>query len=266
MILFGDSMPVQFFDSLFHIFDPRFPLSKNYFYNLESFTVSEYQSLLSNLKNEFEFRGGAIGSHRLQRFDQSFLLDALEKLGDNYVGVTQLPTDYPNSAIESLNRQRVRGLKFEFVANDEKRRTVIEDFIRRVFSLVKWHFHCVMSADKFLDWKPMVSRLCQDMQVVMVLPIEWQSVSSELVELLEKGLTLLITSSSLSNPQTLSFMKQCLSINQESILMATGLPEFDTKKNDCLVSTNVLKRVLVEFDGNELEKIFSYNARKFYHI
>lgn len=266
MILFGDSMPIQFFDSLFHLFDPRFPLSKNYFYNLESFTVSQYQSFVNNLKNDFEFVGGAITSHRLQRFDQSFLLDALERLGANYVGVTQLPTDYPDSAIESLNRQRVRGLKFEFVANDEKRRTVIEDFIKRVFTLVKWHVHFVMSAEQILEWKPMVGRLCQDMPVSIVLPTEWQSVSSQLVELLQKGLTLIVDNHSLSNPQTISFMKQSLSINSESILMATGLPEFDEKSIACLFSRNALEQILVEFDGNELERIFLDNARKFYNI
>ena len=47
--------------------------------------------------------GGAVVSGSFQKQDQTYLIDALEKLGPNYIGVTQLLANTSDETILSLN-------------------------------------------------------------------------------------------------------------------------------------------------------------------
>jgi len=71
------------FDAHFHIIDSNFPLIENNGYMPEPFTVSAYLEAIK----KYHFSGGAIVSGSFQGFDQGYLFSALEKLGQNYVGV-----------------------------------------------------------------------------------------------------------------------------------------------------------------------------------
>ncbi len=75
------------FDTHLHIIGPRFPLIENQGFLPEPFTCKDYLDKVQ----ELNVIGGAIVSGSFQGFDQNYLIDSLQKLGENFVGVTQLP-------------------------------------------------------------------------------------------------------------------------------------------------------------------------------
>ncbi len=82
------------FDVHCHIIDPHFPLIANNGFLPEPFGVDAYLSLVKPLG----IVGGAVVSGSFQGFDQSYLLDALARLGPGFVGVTQLPECWRRSS------------------------------------------------------------------------------------------------------------------------------------------------------------------------
>jgi hypothetical protein len=55
---------------------------------------------------------GAVVSGSFQADDQTYLMDALPRLGIGWVGVTQIPNDYPDDAIAKLGALGIRGVRF----------------------------------------------------------------------------------------------------------------------------------------------------------
>ncbi|WP_220181952.1 amidohydrolase [Rhodococcus sp. AG1013] len=100
---------VPLFDAPFHVIDSRFPLFENNGFIPEVFTVAQYRDRTAGLP----VVGGAVVSGSVQRFDQSFLLDALTQLGRGFVGVTQVAHDLPDKEIITLAERRVRGVRFK---------------------------------------------------------------------------------------------------------------------------------------------------------
>lgn len=96
------------FDAHLHIIDPRFPMVPNWGYLPQAFAVEGYLERAVPLG----VTGGSVVSGSFQGFDQGYLLDALEKLGPSFVGVTQLPASVPNEEVLRLDRAGVRAVRF----------------------------------------------------------------------------------------------------------------------------------------------------------
>jgi hypothetical protein len=79
--------------------------------------------------------GGAVVAGSFQGFDQTHLLEALERLGPGFVGVTQLPPAVSDEAILALDRAGVRAVRFNL------RRGGALDVVLalRVHELAGWH-------------------------------------------------------------------------------------------------------------------------------
>jgi predicted TIM-barrel fold metal-dependent hydrolase len=97
----------RLFDSHCHIVDHRFPIIPNQGYTPPNFTLSDYLALTKPLG----VVAGAVVSGSFQGTDQSNLMEVLPKLGAGWVGVTQIPTDYPDSEIIKLNAVGVRAVR-----------------------------------------------------------------------------------------------------------------------------------------------------------
>jgi predicted TIM-barrel fold metal-dependent hydrolase len=123
--------PLAVFDSHLHVIDPRFPLVANEGYVPEPFTAADYRARTT----ELDVRGGAIVSGSFQGTDQAYLLDALERLGPGFVGVTQLPADASDEEILALDRAGVRALRF----NLHRGGALDERLARRAHELAGWH-------------------------------------------------------------------------------------------------------------------------------
>src|SRR5262245_23407806 len=96
------------FDAHFHIIDHRYPLVSNHGYLPPEFRCEAYQEIAARL----EIIGGALVSGSYHGFDQSFILNALQRLGKNYVGVLQLPASVRDEDVIALDRAGVRGVRF----------------------------------------------------------------------------------------------------------------------------------------------------------
>jgi predicted TIM-barrel fold metal-dependent hydrolase len=126
---------VEVFDAHFHIIDPRFPLVPNQGYLPEPFSGDQYLSRMA----DFRLCGGAVVSASFQAFDQSYLLDALERLGPSFVGVTQLPGSAPDEEVIRLDRAGVRALRFNLKRGGSEDVSALDRMARRVHDLAGWH-------------------------------------------------------------------------------------------------------------------------------
>lgn len=74
-------------------------------------------------------------SGSFQGFDQSFLLDALERLGPTFVGVTQLPPSVSDEEVLALDASGVRAVRFTLARGG----SLDVDLALRVHELAGWH-------------------------------------------------------------------------------------------------------------------------------
>jgi predicted TIM-barrel fold metal-dependent hydrolase len=120
------------FDSHLHVIDPRFPLVANRGYLPPPFTVDDYRERTAALG----IVGGAVVSASFQAFDQTYLIDALERLGAGFVGVAQLPPTVSDEEILALDRAGVRALRFNLHRGDGE---FDEALALRAHALAGWH-------------------------------------------------------------------------------------------------------------------------------
>ncbi len=96
----------RLFDSHCHIIDHRFPIVPNQGYTPPNFPLEDYLAQAKPLG----VVAGAVVSGSFQANDQTYLMDILPKLGAGWVGVTQIPNDYPDAEIAKLGAaRRARG-------------------------------------------------------------------------------------------------------------------------------------------------------------
>lgn len=123
------------FDAHLHIINPAFPLQTNQDYQPPVFTVDDYRQASRDLN----ITGGAVVSGSFQGFDQDYLVDALSKLGPDFVGVTQLPADTPDATILELHQAGVRGVRFNLHRGGSEKLARLADFGARIHELAGWH-------------------------------------------------------------------------------------------------------------------------------
>src|SRR5690625_7612143 len=99
---------MNIFDSHLHIINKGFPIQENHGYLPDYFSVTDYLDRVHKLN----IKGGVVVSGCFQGFDQTYLVYALEKLGNVFVGVTQLPYATRNEEIVALAKLGVRALRF----------------------------------------------------------------------------------------------------------------------------------------------------------
>src|SRR6478735_11931361 len=99
---------MRVFDAHFHVIDPRFPLVPNQGYLPEPFTVDDYRARL-------DAAGGAVVSGSFQAFDQTYLIDALQRLGPGFVGVANVPPEISDEEVLALNDAGVRAFRCNLV-------------------------------------------------------------------------------------------------------------------------------------------------------
>jgi len=150
----------RLFDSHFHVIDHRFPIVENQGYRPPHFPLADYLAEAKPLG----VAGGAVVSGSFQAFDQTYLLDALAKLGRGWCGVAQIPTDCPDAEIARLAAAGVRAVRFNIM------RGGIDDFDQLVALATRCHavagWHCELYADAS-TLAPQVSRLSKLPQIVI---------------------------------------------------------------------------------------------------
>ena len=143
------------FDAHLHVIDPRFPLVPNDGYLPEAFTVEDYRTRTASLG----VVGGAVVSGSFQAFDQTYLLDALARLGSGFVGVTQLPATAPDEQILSLAQAGVRAVRFNVRRGGSETLEHLDVLARRVHELAGWHTELYLDAADLPDLTPVLAGL-----------------------------------------------------------------------------------------------------------
>lgn len=127
--------PRRLFDSHCHIIDHRFPIVANQGYVPPDFPLDAYLAEVRPLG----VVAGAIVSGSFQAHDQTWLMDALPRLGAGWAGVTQIPADYPDAGIARLAALGVRAARFNLFRGRIDDVDDIAALATRCHAVAGWH-------------------------------------------------------------------------------------------------------------------------------
>ena len=145
----------RLFDSHCHIIDHRFPIVANQGYTPPHFSLEDYLARATPLG----VVAGAVVSGSFQANDQSYLADALPRLGAGWVGVTQIPNDCPDEEIARLDAIGVRAVRFNLFRG---RIDTVDDIVamaNRVHAVAGWHSEMYADAAALKPHVAMLSKL-----------------------------------------------------------------------------------------------------------
>ncbi|WP_444894230.1 amidohydrolase family protein [Microbulbifer sp. TRSA001] len=245
---------LQIFDSHFHIINPQFPLFPNHGYLPPAFTLDDYRRELQN----YQLVGGAVVSGSFQRQDQAYLIDALAKLGEHYVGVTQLSANTPDTVILSLHKHGVRALRFNLVRGSSEQVDCLDSLARRVFELAGWHVELYIESSA-------LDRLYNKLIALPALSIDHMGLSKRgfptILKLAEKGVKVKASGfGRLDFDPAVAVLELCQA-NPSCLMFGSDLPSTRAprpfKPEDILLIHDSL-------DESLAEKVLVKNAFQFY--
>lgn len=247
---------VKIFDAHLHIIDPRFPLAENQGYLPPAFTASNYVAAVEH----FEVTGGAIVSGSFQGFDQSYLVDALDTLGDGFVGVTQLPADTSDEEILKLHGKGVRAIRFNVKRGGSETIERLDHFARRVHDIAGWHAELYIDSKDLEGLKETISRL-------PAVSIDHLGLSKqgfpELLKLVEQGVKVKATGFGRIDFDPSYAVRAIHETNPDALLFGTDLPSTRAKTPFQESDVTVIQEALGD---KEAEKVLFRNALKWYGI
>jgi predicted TIM-barrel fold metal-dependent hydrolase len=153
----GRAQQRKLFDSHCHIIDHRFPIVANQGYTPPNFPLEDYLAQTKPLG----VVAGAVVSGSFQANDQTYLMDILPKLGAGWVGVTQIPNDYPDAEIAKLGKLGVRAVRFNVFRG---RIDSVDDIVAlamRVHQVAGWHSEIYCDAAALAPHVDKLSKLPQ---------------------------------------------------------------------------------------------------------
>jgi predicted TIM-barrel fold metal-dependent hydrolase len=242
------------FDGHLHIIDPRFPLVPNRGYLPEPFTVEDYLDGTSKL----DLVGGAVVSGSFQGFDQSYLLDALERLGPSFVGVTQLPASVTDEEVLRLHAAGVRAVRFNLYRSGSEALDDLESLAFRVHDLARWH------AELYVDSKDL-PELEERLTALPRVTIDHLGMTrdgySALLRLVEKGVKVKATGFGRVRLDVPTALREISVVDPGTLIFGTDLP--GTRAERPFEEADV--DLIVETLGNTLaERILYENAAGWY--
>ena len=201
------------FDAHLHIIDPRFPLVASEGYVPEPFTVADYRAHTAGLG----VTGGSVVSGSFQGFDQAYLIDALERLGAGFAGVTQLPTTTPDEQILALDRAGVRAVRF----NLRRGGSLDAALAGRVHELAGWHVEVYAAGRDLLELEPRLARLPR--VSIDHLGLDADALPA-LLRLVERGAKVKATGFGRVDLDVESTLRAIAAVDPRALLFGTDLP------------------------------------------
>jgi predicted TIM-barrel fold metal-dependent hydrolase len=153
----GRAQQRRLFDSHCHIIDHRFPIVANQGYTPPNFPLKDYLAKAKPLG----VVAGAVVSGSFQANDQTYLMDILPKLGAGWVGVTQIPNDYPDAEIAKLGQLGVRAVRFNVLRGRIDSVDEIVALATRVHAVAGWHSEMYVDAATLAPHVAKLSKLPQ---------------------------------------------------------------------------------------------------------
>ncbi|WP_068984443.1 MULTISPECIES: amidohydrolase family protein [Lysinibacillus] len=245
---------MKIFDAHFHIIDFDFPITENQGYVPPSYVVEDYQKDTAT----YTIGGGAIVSGSFQGFDQGYLVNALEKMGSAFCGVTQLPFSVTDDEIIDLHKKGVRALRFNVKRGGSEDLSKLDYFARRVHDLAGWHSELYIDAKDLPDIAPTIEKL-------PAISIDHLGLSEEglphLLKLVEKGVRVKATGFGRVELDVKNALKSIYATNPEVLMFGTDLPSTRAKRPFAYEDVELIQEL---FDAMAAEKILYQNAMNFY--
>ncbi|NIP31268.1 MAG: amidohydrolase family protein [Candidatus Dadabacteria bacterium] len=244
------------FDSHFHIIDNQFPLVSNQGFIPEEFTCDDYLERM----RPYNLIGGAIVSGSFQGFDNSYLVKALDRLGDKFAGVLQLPESVTDDDILYLDKIGVRGVRFNLKRGGSQQLDYLKSMAQRVYELLDWHIEIYADSMK----------LSQLYDVIISLPsvsIDHLGITHDhfntVLKLAEKGVRVKASGFGRVDFNVKAALKDIYSANPDSLMFGTDHPSTRAPRP---YKEDDINLILETFDFESAQKIFCKNAVEFYKI
>lgn len=207
----------EIFDSHFHIIDHQFPLIPNHGFLPNEFTSDDY---LERMK-PYDLCGGAIVSGSFQALDQSYLVNALNKLGPSFVGVAQLPVTVSDDEVIQLDHAGVRAVRFNLKRGGSEDLRHLSSMAKRLYELAGWHVELYVDSS---DLPELYDTLIGLPSVSIDHLGLSQSGLSLLIKLVEKGVRVKATGFGRVNFDVKRTLQDLYSANPTSLMFGTDLP------------------------------------------
>ncbi|MGQ9024074.1 amidohydrolase family protein [Bacillus sp. 18-5] len=245
---------MRIFDAYFHIIDFNFPIQENQGYTPPSYVVDDYKRETADL----EIVGGAIVSGSFQGFDQGYLLKALDDLGPDFCGVTQLPFTATDDEIVHLDQQGVNALRFNVKRGGSEDISKLDYFARRVYELVGWHSELYIDAKHLLD-------ISSTLEQLPAISIDHLGLSEEglphLLKLVEKGVRVKATGFGRVDLNVEHALTSIYQTNPNALMFGTDLPSTRAKRPFEYGDVELIQQI---FDEKAADHILYENARHWY--
>ncbi len=245
-----------YFDAHLHIIDPDFPLVPNKGYLPNQFTCSDYLDQTHHNRPI----GGAIVSGSFQAFDQTYLVDALRRLGPTFVGVTQLPSDVSDEEILALHDSGVRALRFNLKRGGSEEVQHIDSMARSVHELAGWHIELYVDST-------VLDKLYATLIALPAISIDHLGLSAAgfkmLLKLVEKGAHVKATGFGRVNFEVSTALRDIYSSNPEALMFGTDLPSTRAPRP---YQDNDLSLVIDTLGEKAAANVLYKNAVAFYQL
>ena len=244
----------RLFDCHCHIIDHRFPIIPNQGYTPPSFPLDVYRARAALLHIE----GGAIVSGSFHGFDQTYLKAALTRLGNGWIGVTQVPNDMPDKEIADLEMIGVRALRFNLFRG---RIDSVDDVValaRRAHAAAGWHAEIYADAATLA---PHVGALSKLPRIVIDHLGMTEAGLPVVLDLVRAGAKVKATGFGRVKMDVASAIERIAKVNPAALMFGTDLPSTRAERPFAVDDINLIERVL----GAELAaKVYWDNAVDLY--
>lgn len=245
---------MRLFDAHFHIIDDRFPLVENNGYLPPVFNTTNYKAAVK----DYGVLGGAIVSGSFQAFDQTYLIDALQTLGDGFVGVANISKEMDTDLLTKLNEVGVVAVRFNVKRGGSEKIEELEKLSNQLFEQFGWHTELYIDSKDLKDLENIL-------RVIPTFSIDHLGLSKEglndLYKWVEKGIKVKATGFGRIDFDPIPVMKTIHSINPAALLFGTDLPS--TRANVPFTVKDI-ELVQQHFSEKEQEAIFYKNALEWY--
>jgi predicted TIM-barrel fold metal-dependent hydrolase len=205
------------FDAHLHIVDPRFPLIANQGFVPPPFTVDDYRERTRDLG----VAGGAVVSASFQGHDQTYLREALARLGPGFAGVAQIPPEIADAEVLELAASGVRAFRANLHRGGRERLDDLVALAPRVAELAGWH------AEVYLDARDL-PELAPRLQAAPRLVIDHLGLSRAglpaLLGLVERGAYVKASGFGRVDHDVPAALRAIAAVNPGALLFGTDLP------------------------------------------
>ncbi|MET0103336.1 MAG: amidohydrolase family protein [Sedimenticola sp.] len=245
---------MKIFDAHLHIIDSRFPLVPNQGYLPEPFTCDDYLARTGR----YELVGGAVVSGSFQAFDQTYLVDALERLGPAFVGVTQLPESVTDQQLLELDAAGVCALRFNLRRGGSEGARHLEQMARRVHEMVGWHVELYIDSRELQAFHPLLISLPR-------VSIDHLGLSKDglaiLLKLVEQGVHVKATGFGRVDFDVKEVLRDLHAANPNALMFGTDLPSTRASRP---YSDDDISLVFDALGEDQADRVLYSNALEFY--